>query len=132
MKYKEIVAKIESLSKQAEELRKAELSDVIEDIKSKMADYGLTVKDIAAGARRGRRPKANSTQGAESAKAAKATVSEAATKPAAKARPGRKKKRVSSQKGVKVPPKYRHPQTGEEWSGRGRKPRWLQAEIDNG
>ncbi|KAG1425937.1 hypothetical protein G6F57_023351 [Rhizopus arrhizus] len=25
-------------------------------------------------------------------------------------------------------PKYRHPQTGETWSGRGKAPRWLAAE----
>ena len=27
-----------------------------------------------------------------------------------------------------LPPKYRHPQTGETWSGRGKAPRWLAAE----
>ncbi|MDT8843794.1 H-NS histone family protein [Paraburkholderia fungorum] len=27
--------------------------------------------------------------------------------------------------GVPVAPKYRHPETGETWSGRGRAPRWL-------
>lgn len=27
----------------------------------------------------------------------------------------------------KVPPKYRHPQTGETWSGRGKPARWLVA-----
>ncbi|WP_083315550.1 H-NS histone family protein [Achromobacter xylosoxidans] len=26
-----------------------------------------------------------------------------------------------------VPPKYRHPDTGETWTGRGRAPRWLVA-----
>ncbi|WP_454875514.1 H-NS histone family protein [Paraburkholderia xenovorans] len=26
---------------------------------------------------------------------------------------------------VPVAPKYRHPETGETWSGRGRAPRWL-------
>ncbi|HEY0294751.1 MAG TPA: H-NS histone family protein [Bordetella sp.] len=25
----------------------------------------------------------------------------------------------------KLPPKYRHPETGETWSGRGKTPRWL-------
>ncbi|MBN9642856.1 MAG: H-NS histone family protein [Achromobacter sp.] len=27
-----------------------------------------------------------------------------------------------------VPPKYRHPDTGETWTGRGRAPRWLTAQ----
>jgi len=26
---------------------------------------------------------------------------------------------------AKLPPKYRHPETGEVWSGRGKTPRWL-------
>jgi DNA-binding protein H-NS len=31
-----------------------------------------------------------------------------------------------------VAPKYRHPQTGETWAGRGLKPRWLTAAIKSG
>lgn len=31
-----------------------------------------------------------------------------------------------------APIKYRHPQTGETWTGRGKPPRWLTAEIDAG
>lgn len=31
-----------------------------------------------------------------------------------------------------VQPKYRHPQTGETWSGRGKPPRWLAAEERGG
>lgn len=27
--------------------------------------------------------------------------------------------------GVKIPPKYRNPETGETWTGRGRAPTWL-------
>lgn len=32
----------------------------------------------------------------------------------------------------KVKPKYRHPETGETWTGRGRMARWLRAEIEAG
>ncbi len=32
--------------------------------------------------------------------------------------------------GSKVPPKYRDPETGLTWSGRGRRPAWVQAYID--
>ncbi len=35
-------------------------------------------------------------------------------------------KRVSSQAGTKVAPKYRDPATQATWTGRGRMPRWLQ------
>ena len=31
-----------------------------------------------------------------------------------------------------VPAKYRHPTTGETWSGRGLRPRWLVAELEKG
>ncbi|MBC7942174.1 MAG: H-NS histone family protein [Chitinophagaceae bacterium] len=34
--------------------------------------------------------------------------------------------------GGKVPAKYRHPGTGETWSGRGLKPNWLKAALDSG
>ena len=32
----------------------------------------------------------------------------------------------------RVPPKFRHPRTGETWSGRGLRPRWLAAELEQG
>lgn len=32
----------------------------------------------------------------------------------------------------KVAPKYRHPQTGETWSGRGLQPRWLKSALASG
>jgi DNA-binding protein H-NS len=32
----------------------------------------------------------------------------------------------------KVAPKYQHPETGETWSGRGLKPRWLTAAMKSG
>jgi DNA-binding protein H-NS len=37
----------------------------------------------------------------------------------------------SALRGMKVPPKYRSP-SGETWSGRGAKPRWLVAAIKGG
>jgi DNA-binding protein H-NS len=46
-----------------------------------------------------------------------------------RATPGRGR---SSLKGVKVAPKYRNPQTGETWAGRGATPRWLQALLRRG
>lgn len=35
-------------------------------------------------------------------------------------------------KGRKIPPKYRDPVTGQAWSGRGIKPRWLQQAMAEG
>ena len=34
--------------------------------------------------------------------------------------------------GVKVAPKFRHPSTGQTWSGRGLKPTWLAAALADG
>lgn len=34
--------------------------------------------------------------------------------------------------GERVAPKYRHPQTGETWSGRGLQPKWLKASLAGG
>ncbi|MEO7244680.1 MAG: H-NS histone family protein [Rubrivivax sp.] len=33
---------------------------------------------------------------------------------------------------AKVPPKYRHPSTGDTWSGRGLQPNWLKAALNGG
>ena len=46
-------------------------------------------------------------------------------------RPNGRAGRVSSLRGVKVPPKYRGPE-GETWAGRGAKPRWLTALLKEG
>lgn len=41
-------------------------------------------------------------------------------------------RRGRSESAAKVPAKYVHPLTGERWSGRGLKPRWLTAELAAG
>ena len=40
--------------------------------------------------------------------------------------------RASTQKGARVEPKYRHPDTGATWAGRGMAPKWLSAELAKG
>ena len=45
---------------------------------------------------------------------------------------GRVARRAGSIKGSKVAPKYRHPKTGETWSGRGGVAGWLAREIKAG
>ena len=57
---------------------------------------------------------------------------------AAKKKAGTKKKKAvrkkkSSLKGRKIPPKYRNPDTAREtWTGRGRKPKWVEAKLASG
>jgi DNA-binding protein H-NS len=57
--YAELKAQIAKLQAQADEARRTELNNVIEEIRSKIAEYGLTAQDLgfAAAARRGRPPK---------------------------------------------------------------------------
>ncbi|MBY8966153.1 H-NS histone family protein [Algiphilus sp. NNCM1] len=45
-KYKELLDQIESLKAQAEEERQREISNVVADIKQKMAQYGITPADL--------------------------------------------------------------------------------------
>lgn len=85
--YLELKAKAEKLLQEAEALRQQELAEVIQEIKTKMAEYGITVADLGGTAK----PKAKTG------------------------------KKVGA-----VAPKYRNPQTGETWSGRGRAPKWLE------
>lgn len=92
--YRDYLAQIEELKQKAEEARKQELAAVINDIKAKIAEHGLTAADLglAGGSRR-------------------ATAAPRA--------------------GGKVPPKYRGP-NGELWTGRGRKPAWVVAQLNSG
>jgi DNA-binding protein H-NS len=57
--YAELKAQIARLQAQADEARRTELSNVIEEIRGKIAEYGLTAQDLgfAVAARRGRPPK---------------------------------------------------------------------------
>jgi DNA-binding protein H-NS len=44
--YNELLKQIETLTKQAEELRKSEIDSVIAEIKDKMQKHGITVADL--------------------------------------------------------------------------------------
>lgn len=46
--YSELLKQIESLTRQAENLRQSEIDKVIADIKEKMEQYGLTAADLGA------------------------------------------------------------------------------------
>lgn len=44
--YKDLLQQIESLKKQAEEVRQQEIAEAIKDIKATMAEYGITPADL--------------------------------------------------------------------------------------
>ncbi len=105
--YQELIAQKAALDKQKADLEKqiaetlkAERAGVINQIKTLMADHGITVGDLTVKA--GRPPKA-------------------AAAPAEGGTPTRK-----------VAPKFRDPATGDTWSGRGLKPKWLTAALEGG
>lgn len=85
--YKELLAQREKLEKQIEEAKEREYAEVLNEIKQKMADYGITLAELGGG--RGKQAKA------------------------------------ASRSRASVAPKYRDPESGSTWSGRGKPPRWI-------
>jgi DNA-binding protein H-NS len=103
--YQDLLAQRATLEKQAAELekalaaaRRAERSGVINQIKSLMAEHGLTVSDLGG-----------------------KTIS-----------PTKTTGKTSTSAGRKVAAKYKNSATGETWSGRGLKPKWMQAALAAG
>ncbi|AJX14407.1 DNA-binding protein [Burkholderia ubonensis] len=84
--YRELQARLKSVSEAAEIARKKEAADAIKAIRQTVCQYGISAEDIFG------RAKPNG---------------------------GRGKRRGS------VAPKYRNPETGATWSGRGRPPLWI-------
>lgn len=108
--YAALQAKIEKeinkLQKKAEVLQTKRRKPVIASIITSMREYHITPDEIIAAYGSGK-PARAATAGRRKA--------------GAPARPANAPKRA-------VAPKYRHPQTGDTWSGRGKAPRWLAAE----
>lgn len=77
----ELLAQKEALEQQIAQLKKAERADALQNARSLVENYDLTVDELFG-------------------------------------------KQKSSGKAVAV--KYRNPETGETWTGRGRAPRWLE------
>lgn len=93
--YLELKARLDALALKAEAARTAELQSVIDGMRENITTYGITAEDLFPTKKR---------RGKGIAKTA--AVAEAALK-------------------SPVPPKYRDPKTGNEWSGRGRAPQWI-------
>jgi DNA-binding protein H-NS len=58
--YSELISQAQALMQQAEQVRKQELSNVIADIKAKMAEYGISAEDLGGSARKGSAAKSKS------------------------------------------------------------------------
>lgn len=96
-----IEKEIDKLRKKAEALQMKRRKPVMASIIRSMREYHITPEEIAT----------------------------AFGKPATRRGPARKSATGNSGAPAKraVAPKYRHPDTGETWSGRGKAPRWLTA-----
>jgi len=90
---------ISRLQKQAAALEQKQRVPVITGLVRTMREYDITPDDIAAAFNRKSRP-------------AVKRVAKAAPPPPPAAR-------------TPVPPKYKNPETGATWSGRGKPPRWI-------
>lgn len=104
----EIQSQIEKLQKQASEIKAREFDKTVQEIVAKMQAFGITLKDLQPGKKRGAKPKDKAPA------TAKGAGSKTKTKSAAV-----------------VAAKYRGP-NGESWSGRGLTPRWLAALLAQG
>ncbi|MBL0419940.1 H-NS histone family protein [Ramlibacter sp. AW1] len=105
--YAEIQAEIARLQQEAESVREAEVAGVIERMREAIEVYGITARDLGF-------------SGSESASA-----SRGGRRPAGRAA-GRR-----AAAGADGAPKYRDP-SGQVWSGRGPRPRWLREALESG
>jgi len=111
--YRSLLAERAALERKIEQVRKREVSAVVKQVNDLIAEYGLTADELdfsGAGAaassttprkRPGRKPGSAKTAG--------------------RGRPSKKTASVV---------KYRNPETGQTWSGRGRAPNWLQGDRE--
>jgi DNA-binding protein H-NS len=117
-KYAELKAQAEKYMKQAESLLVKETKEAIIEIKRLMKLYELTAEDIGLTSARGR--KAASKAGRPRGKKMGATK-------------GKKSRSSNSNDGrARVAPKFKDPETGATWTGRGKQPKWLAAQISAG
>jgi DNA-binding protein H-NS len=135
--YIQLKNQIQRLQKEAEVLRKRELTEAISSIKDAIAAYELTAEDLgltdAISSRRGRK------SGKKPAAVGVASGAKRRGRPAKKVatsagQHGRKagKKAAGTDKRSVVAPKYRDPSTGATWTGRGKQPKWLAAALKGG
>ncbi|MCE2918121.1 MAG: H-NS family nucleoid-associated regulatory protein [Rubrivivax sp.] len=133
----DLISQKTALDKQIVELQRAGRASAVTQIRSLMAEYSLSVADVLSPAEKRKM--------ASGAGAAAVTVAAPAPAPAAPAKRGRKAKKADAPKAAKaekpsragkalgkVAIKFRNKETGDTWTGRGLKPRWLSAALAAG
>ena len=115
----DIQSQIQKLQKQAADIRTKEFDKTVQEIRDKMAAFGITLKDLQTTKRKPRADKGTTRVKAKVKRKVKAVV---AKKTAAK---------KGKKAGSTVAAKYRGP-NGETWSGRGLTPRWMATLVAQG
>ncbi len=125
-------SEIQTLQQQAAELRTREFDRTVAEIVAQMAAFGITIAQIKDAMKRaplkgarGKKGKRGAKPGRPKAKGAAKAGAKAAAKTKAKAKPGK----TGTRKPAAI--KFRGP-NGEAWSGRGKTPTWLRAQIEGG
>lgn len=93
----ELLQQQAQLGQKIAEIQRTQRVDAMSKIKTTMAEFGISLQDLAGGARLYHTPT-----------------------------------RTGGKSTGTAPPKYRNPATGDTWSGRGLKPRWLVAALATG
>jgi len=104
--YQSLRTQIIRLQGKAEALRSKLRQPVIDSIVRQMSEYSISIEELETE----QKDKGQTSKKATAVHKASAIV---------------KTKR-------QVAPKYRHPETGETWTGRGKAPRWLAAAVRQG
>ena len=126
----DLLAQKAALDQKIAEMQQAHRSDAINKVKAMMAEYGLTAEDLGAGFAGPNNPFGSA--GGKGGAGKSPSPSRQAGAPAQANGAGSKRRKPSASAGKKVAPKYRNPATGDTWTGRGLKPKWLVAALNSG
>lgn len=96
--YRNLLAQKASLDRKIEQARKREVGAVIKQVNALIAEYGLSADEL--------------------------TFPDPDSAPAIRSRRGRSARGAASA-AAGAAPKYRDPESGKTWSGRGRAPKWI-------
>ncbi|MEP7281987.1 MAG: H-NS histone family protein [Rubrivivax sp.] len=102
--YSQVMKQIDSLQREAEQLRRKEVEGVVDRIKDAIRVYGLKASDLGLTGARG---------------------------PAAKKSPAKKRATRKAARAATKPVKFRD-ESGNVWGGRGPRPAWLRAALESG
>ena len=107
----ELTSTIERLKGELERRKKQETKQAVAEIRAKMEEFDLGIADLGFSS---------------------AEIREAAEQSKGGGRGAGMRASNSADRRRKVAPKYRDPESGTTWTGRGRMPRWMTAAIAGG